>query len=48
FLDEHGGVTPFYWADPHGTTAKYICQDYEISQRKGNFWEISLKFEQTF
>lgn len=48
FLDEHGGIHPFLWTDPHGNTAKYICQDYEISQRKGNFWQISLKFEQTF
>lgn len=48
FLDEHGGVKPFLWTNPHGTTAKYICQDYEVSQRKGNFWQISLKFEQTF
>ena len=48
FLDEHGGVKPFLWTNPHGTTAKYICQDYEVSQRKGNFWQISLKFEQVF
>lgn len=48
FLDEHGGVKPFLWTSPHGTTAKYICADYEVSQRKGNFWQISLKFEQVF
>ncbi|AWY19835.1 phage tail protein [Moraxella bovis] len=48
FLDEHGGVTPFFWTDPHGKTAKYICQDYDTKQRKGNFWEIILKFEQVF
>lgn len=48
FLDEHAGVKPFLWQNPHGETKKYICQDYEVSQRKGNFWQISLKFEQTF
>lgn len=48
FLDEHKGIIPFLWTNPHGTTAKYICQDYEVSQRKGNFWQISLKFEQVF
>lgn len=48
FLDEHKGIVPFLWTDPYGTTAKYICQDYDVKQRKGNFWEISLKFEQTF
>ena len=48
FLDEHKGVIPFLWTNPHGVTAKYICQDYQVSQRKGNFWQISLKFEQVF
>ena len=48
FLDEHAGVKPFLWQNPHGETKKYICQDYQVSQRKGNFWQISLKFEQTF
>ncbi|STY93339.1 Phage-related protein [Moraxella bovis] len=48
FLDEHKGVIPFLWTDPHGNTAKYVCQDYPVSQRKGNFWQISLKFEQIF
>ncbi|WII95013.1 phage tail protein [Moraxella haemolytica] len=48
FLDEHKGILPFLWANPHGETKKYICQDYDVKQRKGNFWEISLKFEQTF
>lgn len=48
FLDEHGGVTPFLWTDPHSETRKYVCQDYKESQRKGNFWQVSLKFEQVF
>lgn len=48
FIDEHAGVKPFLWTDPHGHTNKYICQDYDIAQRKGNFWQISLKFEQVF
>lgn len=48
FLDEHAGLKPFLWQNPHGTTAKYVCQNYTISQRKGNFWQISLKFEQVF
>lgn len=48
FLDEHKGVMPFLWTDPHGQTNKYVCQDYEVAQRKGNFWQISLKFEQVF
>lgn len=46
FLDEHGGVTPFLWTDPHGNTNKYTCAEYTASQRKGNFWQITLKFEQ--
>lgn len=48
FLDEHRGMLPFLWTNPHGITTKYICQDYTVSQRKGNFWQISLKFEQVF
>lgn len=48
FLDEHKGAIPFWWTDPHGITAKYTCADYQVSQRKGNFWQISLKFEQSF
>lgn len=48
FLDEHKGITPFLWTDPHGITAKYTCADHQVSQRKGNFWQISLKFEQVF
>lgn len=48
FLDEHKGVIPFLWTNPYGVTAKYVCQDYEVNQRKGNFWQISLKFEQVF
>ena len=48
FLDEHAGLKPFLWRNPHGITAKYVCQNYPISQRKGNFWQISLKFEQVF
>lgn len=27
---------------------KYVCENYEISQKKGNFWQIVLKFEQVF
>ncbi|MFB6347887.1 phage tail protein [Moraxella sp. ZJ142] len=48
FLDEHKGVMPFLWTNPHGQTLKYVCADYSVSQNKGNFWQISLKFEQTF
>lgn len=48
FLDEHKGIIPFLWTNPHGQTAKYVCQDYSVSQHKGNFWQISLKFEQVF
>lgn len=48
FLDEHKGVKPFLWQNPHGVTAKYTCDGYQVSQRKGNFWQISLKFEQVF
>lgn len=48
FLDEHKGVKPFFWTNPHGITAKYICAGYQVGQRKGNFWQISLKFEQVF
>ena len=48
FLDEHKGVTPFLWTDPHGQTNKYVCQAYKVSQNKGNSWQISLEFEQVF
>lgn len=48
FLDEHKGVKPFLWTNPHGQTKKYVCENYEISQKKGNFWQIGLKFEQVF
>ena len=48
FLDEHKGVKPFLWTNPHGQTKKYVCENYEISQKKGNFWQIVLKFEQVF
>lgn len=48
FLDEHKGVIPFLWTNPHGQTKKYVCENYEISQKKGNFWQIVLKFEQVF
>ena len=48
FLDEHKGVKPFLWINPHGQTKKYVCENYEISQKKGNFWQIVLKFEQVF
>lgn len=46
FLDEHKGVIPFLWTNPHGQTKKYVCENYEISQKKSNFWQIGLKFEQ--
>ncbi|OAV29027.1 tape measure protein [Moraxella catarrhalis] len=48
FLDAHKGVKPFLWTNPHGQTKKYVCENYEISQKKGNFWQIGLKFEQVF
>lgn len=48
FLDEHKGVKAFLWTNPLGQTHRYICQDYNLSQRKGNFWQISLNFEQVF
>lgn len=48
FIDSHAGVRPFLWTDPHGKTAAYTCSGYSTPQRKGNFWQISLKFEQFF
>ena len=48
FIDSHAGVTPFLWTDPHGQTKQYTCTGYSTPQRKGNFWQISLKFEQFF
>lgn len=48
FLDAHAGVTPFLWTDPKGETHAYTCSSYNTSQRKGNFWQISLKFERYF
>lgn len=48
FLDEHKGVIPFTWTNPFGQNGRYVCQDYAISQKKGNFWQISLTFEEVF
>ena len=48
FIDSHKGVTPFLWTNPHGETHAYTCASYSTPQRKGNFWQISLKFEQYF
>lgn len=48
FIDSHAGVLPFLWTDPHGETHAYTCSGYSTPQRKGNFWQISLKFEQFF
>lgn len=48
FLDEHAGLKPFLWFDPLGRTNKYVCPSYSVSQVKGNFWQITLKFEQVF
>lgn len=46
FLDEHAGVKPFLWTDPHGNTKQYTCAGASTPQRKGNFWQITLNFEQ--
>ena len=48
FLDEHKGIKPFLWTNPHGQTQKYTCQNYSVSQRKGNMWQITLEFEEYF
>ncbi len=48
FIDAHKGAKPFYWVNPFGVKNKYVCEGYSVSQRKGNFWQISLKFEQVF
>ncbi|MFK3915771.1 phage tail protein [Psychrobacter sp. NPDC078501] len=46
FLDAHAGVKPFLWTDPHGKTKQYTCAGASTPQRKGNFWQITLNFEQ--
>ena len=46
FLDDHAGVRPFLWTDPHGNTKQYTCSGYSTPQRKGNFWQITINFEQ--
>lgn len=46
FIDEHAGVKPFLWTDPHGDTKQYTCAGVSIPQRKGDFWQITLNFEQ--
>lgn len=48
FIDAHQGAMPFLWTDPHGQTKQYTCGGYSTPQRKGNFWQISLKFEQFY
>lgn len=40
FLDEHKGVIPFLWINPHGQTKKYVCENYEISQKKVTFGRL--------
>ncbi|OAV09499.1 tape measure protein [Moraxella catarrhalis] len=40
FLDEHKGVKPFLWTNPHGQTKKYVCENYEISQKKATFGRL--------
>ena len=46
FIDDHAGVMPFFWTDPHGNTTLYTCAGVSIPQRKGNFWQISLTFDE--
>lgn len=46
FLSEHQGVYPFLWTDPHGNTGQYTCENYPVTQNKGNSWQIQLTFEQ--
>jgi len=46
FIDEHAGVTPFLWTDPFGETKQYTCSSYSTPQRKGDYRQISLNFEQ--
>ena len=46
FIDEHAGVKPFLWTDPHGNTKQYTCAGVSIPQRKGDYWQITLNFEQ--
>lgn len=45
FLDDHQGM-PFLWTNPWGEEQKYTCEEYSATQRIGNHWQISLKFEQ--
>lgn len=46
FLDSQQGM-PFLWVNPWGEECKYTCEEYSTTQRRGNSWQISLKFEQT-
>lgn len=46
FLDDHASVKPFLWTDPHGNTKQYTCAGASTPQRQGNFWQITLNFEQ--
>lgn len=46
FIDDHAGAIPFTWTDPHSKTSQYTCAGYSTPQRKGDFWQITLIFEQ--
>ena len=46
FLEDHKGVTPFYWLDPKQQTKLYTCNSWTTSQNKGNIWNITLDLEQ--
>lgn len=46
FIDDHEGIRPFLWTDPHGKTNYYTCAGYSTPQRIGTSWQISLDFEQ--
>ncbi|WP_241498868.1 hypothetical protein [Moraxella catarrhalis] len=28
------------WTNPHGQTKKYVCENYEISQKKATFGRL--------
>lgn len=48
FLDARGGSESFDWTTPRGVTAKFVCEDWQVTLRACNFNTIRAKFRQVF
>lgn len=48
FLEERGGLESFEWADPHGNTGYYVCEDWSMKQIKFGVYQLSATFRQVY